>query len=246
MNGQVVHAQGGDREHYQPVQSMLCDSADPIQVARAFRERLGLDTLYMADLDAIQSTSTTHVREPAGHQELIQTLARVEKFHILLDAGATDPASAQRLLELGVSQVVIGAETLTRWEALQELPASLPVNRLVFSLDMRAGKIWSRCPELAVLDPLAALEVLQALGWREVILLDLKRVGSGRGVDQELVAQARAKIPELRLLMGGGLTGGVTGMAELLALKALGIAGALMATALHRGTLDAEQIRLLR
>lgn len=240
----MVHAHGGEREKYQPVQSVLCESAEPVQVARAFREQLGLDTLYIADLDAIQSATPNG--KPARHQELIQTLAMVEKFHILLDAGAGDAASAQGLLELGVSQVVIGAETLPNWDALQVLPGCLPAERLVFSLDMRAGKILSRCPELAALAPLAALEELQARGWREVILLDLKRVGSGSGVDQGLVAQARAKFPEMRLLMGGGLTGGVSGMAELLALKELGVAGALMATALHRGTLDAEQVRLLR
>lgn len=244
LGGQVVHAHGGEREKYQPVQSLLCESAEPVQVARAFREQLGLDTLYIADLDAIQSAA--HNGEQTGHQGLIQTLARIEKFHILLDAGAGDAASAQGLLELGISQVVIGAETLPNWETLQILPGCLPAERLVFSLDMRAGRILSRCPELAALAPLAALEELQARGWREVILLDLKRVGSGSGVDQRLVTQARAKFPEMRLLMGGGLTGGVTGMAELLALKELGVTGALMATALHRGTLDAEQVRLLR
>jgi len=240
LGGQVVHAQGGQREKYQPVQSVLCNSAEPVQVARAFREQLGLDILYIADLDSIQGV--VQGETPAGHAELIQLLARREKFHLLLDAGATDPASAQRLLDLGVSQVVIGAETLTNRQALQELPDHLPAERLVFSLDMRAGKILSRCPELAMLDPLAAMEILQAHGWREVILLDLTKVGSGKGVDLELVAQARAKFPELRLLMGGG----VGGMEELLALKQLGAAGALVATALHRGTLDADQIRLLR
>lgn len=244
VSGQVVHALGGEREKYQPVQSVLCESAEPIQVARAFRAQLGLDTLYIADLDAIQDDH--HHKKPAGHQDLIQTLARVEKFHILLDAGAGDAASAQGLLELGVSRVIIGAETLPHWEALQVLPGCLPAERLVFSLDMQAGKILSRCPELAALTPLAALEELQARGWREVILLDLKRVGSGSGVDQGLVTQARAKFPKMSLLIGGGLTGGVTGMAELLALKELGVAGVLMATALHRGTLDAEQVRLLR
>lgn len=224
------------REQYQPVQSILCDSAEPIHLARAFREQLGLEELYIADLDAIQG------RGQASHRDMITTLAREEGFHVLLDAGVTDEAAARGWLALGVDKVVVGAETLKTWETLQKLPSRLPVENLVFSLDMRGGHILSRCPELAALEPLAALEQLQASGWQEIILLDLERVGSGRGVDRELVGKIRAKFPRISMILGGG----ITGMEELLALKKLGVSGTLMATALHQGKLIMEQVRLLR
>lgn len=236
LGGQVVHAVKGLRELYQPVQSNLCDSAEPIHVARAFCEQLGLEELYIADLDAIQ------VREQASHREMIARLASDEGFHVLLDAGVTDETAAQGWLRLGVDKVVIGAETLNTWETLQVLPTRLPAENLIFSLDLRGGQILSRCPELAALEPLAALEQLQASGWQEIILLDLERVGSGRGVDHELVGKIRARFPRLGIILGGG----ITGMEELLALKKLGVTGTLMATALHQGKLNAEQVRLLR
>lgn len=224
------------RELYQPVQSVLCNSAEPVHVARAFRERLGLEELYIADLDAIQAGEKT------SHRDVIAGLAGEEGFHVLLDAGVTDKTEAEMWLRLGVDRVVIGAETLNTWETMQELPTQLPAENLIFSLDLREGQILSRCPELAALEPLAALEQLQASGWQEIILLDLERVGSGRGVDHELVGKIRARFPRINIILGGG----ITGMEELLALKKLGVIGTLMATALHQGKLNAEQVRLLR
>ena len=53
-DGTAVHAVRGERERYRPVNSTLAgDDGDPLALARAFRSALGLDELYVADLDAI-------------------------------------------------------------------------------------------------------------------------------------------------------------------------------------------------
>ena len=52
--GMAVHAVRGERERYRPVRSVITDDAgDPVALARAFASELGLDELYVADLDAI-------------------------------------------------------------------------------------------------------------------------------------------------------------------------------------------------
>ena len=52
--GRPVHAIGGNRAHYEPLRSILHPAgADPVELARACRDRLGLRELYVADLDAI-------------------------------------------------------------------------------------------------------------------------------------------------------------------------------------------------
>ena len=56
--GRAVHAVAGDRNHYAPVTSVAgtpIDLGDPLAVARAYLDRLGLSELYVADLDAIVS-----------------------------------------------------------------------------------------------------------------------------------------------------------------------------------------------
>src|SRR5438046_4078339 len=55
--GVVVRGVAGRREEYRPIVSRLVASAAPIAVARAFRDRLGLTELYLADLDAIAGAS---------------------------------------------------------------------------------------------------------------------------------------------------------------------------------------------
>ena len=50
--GVAVHAVRGERERYRPVRSALAARAEPIAVAAGLRA-LGLDELYVADLDAI-------------------------------------------------------------------------------------------------------------------------------------------------------------------------------------------------
>ncbi len=233
LAGVVVHAVKGERERYQPVKSVLVDTAEPAAVARAFREKLGLHELYVADLDAI--------RGQGHHRAMVTRLAVQEKMRLLVDAGTADVESARQILAAGASKVIIGAETLATWEDMLAIRSALPADRLVFSLDMHAGRLLSRCSRLAALSPLEALESLHLAGWREVILLDLARVGTGAGADRALIAEAHRRFPELALLAGGGLRD----LDELEDLKAVGVAGALLATALHRGAIGPEQIAAL-
>ncbi len=232
LDGQAVHAIRGDRKNYKPVKSVLCDTPDPIMLARAFRDRMGLNEIYIADLNAIQRSGRT------DHRDQLTALAQSEKIDIMLDAGISNFENAQAWLRLGIRKAVIGAETLRRMDALQEIPARVDPDRVVFSLDLRAGKTFSNCPGFAALSPLEALEHLHSAGWKEVILLDLGRVGSEEGVDRTLVNEARAKHPNLSLLVGGG----ISNPEQLLELKSLGVAGVLAATALHCGTITAQHL----
>ena len=90
FNGQAVHAVGGRRAHYQPIQSILHASSEPIPLARALRDSLGLQTLYLADLDAIGGCP------PAStlYRKIIAS-----GFHLWIDAGVRDVESLAPLLD---------------------------------------------------------------------------------------------------------------------------------------------------
>jgi phosphoribosylformimino-5-aminoimidazole carboxamide ribotide isomerase len=230
LNNQAVHAVRGKRKHYKPVKSVLCNSSDPLEIAVSFRDKLGLNEIYIADLDALQDSDRTK------HRNLIEHLSSREGFRILLDAGISGAGEAQNLLNTGIYRVIIGAETLNSMNALKDIPSSVDPGRLIFSLDCRNGEIISACPELAGLSPINALEHLESSGWREVILLDLARAGSGLGIDCSLIIEAQAGFPELTLLAGGG----ITGPEELSRLQSLGVGGVLVATAFHNGTIGPQ------
>jgi phosphoribosylformimino-5-aminoimidazole carboxamide ribotide isomerase len=206
-HGTAVHAVRGERERYRPIAS------DPLSLARKFRR----DELYVADLDAIAGTG--------GNDSIIASLAR--EARVMVDAGVTEPERARALLDLGVDRVVVGTETLTDADALDRLPDA------VLSVDLRDGRVLSRDPRLAGLPALDAVARLHRAGLREVIVLDLARVGTGAGPDVGSIAEIHAAFPDLELLAGGG----VRDAEDLRALADAGAAGALVATALHRGVI---------
>jgi phosphoribosylformimino-5-aminoimidazole carboxamide ribotide isomerase len=228
-DGTAVHAVRGERERYRPVHSVLAsDDGDPHALGRAFRSELGLDELYVADLDAIGAAG--------DNSATIGVLARDAR--VMVDAGVTEPSRARALLDLGAHRVIVGTETLRGPDALARLLAELPDGAVILSVDLRDGRLLSPDDELAGLPALDAVSRLHRAGLRELIVLDLARVGSGAGLDLGLVAAVHAAFPNLELLAGGG----VRNVEDLRALHRAGAAGGLVATALHGGIIGAREL----
>jgi phosphoribosylformimino-5-aminoimidazole carboxamide ribotide isomerase len=229
-DGLAVHAVRGERERYRPVSSVLTgEDGDPLALARALRSELGLEELYVADLDAI--TGARSLSPAIG--------ALAHEANLMVDAGVSEPERARELLALGVRRVIVGTETLSGPGALDRLLSELPGGAVVLSIDLRDGRLLSPDPQLAGLAAPEALARLHDARLRDVIVLDLTRVGSGAGLDVALIAELHAAFGELELLAGGG----VRDVDDLRALEAAGAAGALVATALHRGVIGARELR---
>ena len=217
-DGTAVHAVRGERERYRPVRSVVSgDDGDAVSLARGFRSVLGLEEVYVADLDAIAGDG--------DNRAVIAALAR--EARLLVDAGVSEPGRARELLDLGAHRVVVGTETLPDPDALDAL------GQVILSIDLRDGRLLSPDPQLAGLPAPEALARLHRPELREVIVLDLARVGSGAGLDFELIGELHAAFPDIELLAGGG----VRDAADLRALAEAGAAGALVATALHTGVI---------
>jgi phosphoribosylformimino-5-aminoimidazole carboxamide ribotide isomerase len=231
--GTAVHAVRGERERYRPVTSVIGgEDGDALALARAFRAELGLDELYVADLDAIVG----------GGENSASIGALAREGRVMVDAGVSEPAPARALLDLGAHRVIVGTETLTGPDALDRLLAELPAGAVVLSVDLRDGRVLSPDAQLAGLLALHAVARLHRAGVREAIVLDLARVGSGAGPDVALIAEIHGAFPDLQLLAGGG----VRSVEDLRALGAAGAAGALVATALHRGVIGPRELAQLR
>ncbi|HEX9109422.1 MAG TPA: HisA/HisF-related TIM barrel protein [Longimicrobiales bacterium] len=226
--GRAVHARGGKRERYDIVQGVLGTGDDPLALALAFRDQLGLTSLYIADLDAIAGKG--------NHHALIARLAR-EGFTLWVDGGVRDARAAESLAAVGAARVVVGLETLPSLAALPAIASKLGPEGMVFSLDLLNGKPLSPDPVLATTDPLLIAGLAVAAGARTLIVLDVARVGTVVG-PSPLLAPLRAALPTIHLVAGGG----VRDRDDLQALSARGCTTALVATALHEGTLAAEDL----
>ncbi len=232
--GLVVHGVAGERSRYQPIQSILVDSPEPLNVLQALHRKLGCDEYYVADLDAIQGQG--------NHYSIISRLCAEAGIKLLVDAGSTTVQQVQELLALGVVRVILGTETLPDWATARQILDVVSPERLVLSLDMHAGSVLSRAQELIVLTPLEVLHKAATAGFRSIIVLDLARVGVQQGLDIDLLARAHQTCPDLDLIAGGG----VRHLADLTALQDAGMNCVLIATALHRGDITAQDIERMK
>jgi phosphoribosylformimino-5-aminoimidazole carboxamide ribotide isomerase len=236
--GVAVHARGGDRARYEPVESVLTASTvgDPVALLRAYRGRLGAAACYVADLDAI--------RGGAVQRALLRELAQLETGFvgaILVDAGAHTPESTLEVLATGASEVVVGLETLPALADLRRIVRHVGPSRLVFSLDLRHGRPLLH-PALAATgranDPLELATDVVETGVTTLVVLDLARVGTGQGLDLGLLERLRRRFPTLRLVAGGG----VRHREDLDRLRDAGCDGVLVASAIHAGAITAADL----
>lgn len=220
LQGQVVRGKGGDRASYRPIVSALCQSSEPLTVARRLTAHCASDQLYIADLDALMGG----VAQRALLQALLQAMPRLVLW---LDAGFKDAGEAARLLaELGEagSRVVpiFASESLSSREALRACFAADGTGNAqgALSLDRRGSQR---------LDPAGCWDAAE-LWPQRVIVMTLERVGSGAGPDLATMAELREKVPASTMLIGAG---GVRSEADLLRAGEAGADAWLVASALH-------------
>jgi phosphoribosylformimino-5-aminoimidazole carboxamide ribotide isomerase len=229
MNGMVVRGVGGRRKEYRPIVSTLTSSAQPLDVARAFRDRFGLDELYIADLDAIAG------KPPAIsiHRDLL-----ADRFRLWVDAGTgPDGAHLDLLAGAGVTSLIAGLESLSGPDELSRLLARYSAGSIVFSLDLKNGvplgaDSWQR-------DSWLIAEQVITLGVERMLVLDLASVGSRQGMTTEALCQRlRATFPCSQITAGGG----IRGAEDLRRLRRLGVNNVLIASALHDGALSRTEV----
>ncbi|GFP26498.1 phosphoribosylformimino-5-aminoimidazole carboxamide ribotide isomerase, partial [Candidatus Hakubella thermalkaliphila] len=113
-------------------------------------------------------------------------------------------------------------------------------NQVVFSLDLMEGKILSPAREIRELSPEELIMRARALGLRELIVLELRTVGSEAGPDLGFLKLMVAS-PAIELIAGGG----VRDVNDLHGLEGIGIKAALVATALHKGRIGRKDLQKL-
>lgn len=229
LNGVVVHAVRGRREHYRPIESTLCGTVNPLDVASTFRS-IGFRELYVADLDAILGGRPS--------LSLWKQVARSTGLLTMVDAGTTNLPDAEALLATGISRVVVGTETLTNPNLLREAIDLFGPDRFRLSLDMRNGKLLTRSDKLEGSDPVSVAKLFRRMGVNSFIVLDLERVGSLEGFDAHLL-EALIKTIRGEILLGGG----IRDLRDLKKLESIGVHGALIATSLHSGAVRIQQLK---
>ena len=217
LGGAVVRARAGERAGYAPIRTPLVDGSEPVAVLAALLARTHSRTAYVADLDAILGR--------CPQVEAVSALARAfPAVALWLDRGfrsldeARDWAAQPADTAVAARQLaVLGSESMEQFTDLADA-ADDCVLSLDFGLEgFRGDPRWLEKPE----------------AWpKRVIVMTLARVGSGAGPELDRLQWCLAKAGTRQVFAAGG----VRGAADLAVLRALGVAGALVASALHDGT----------
>jgi phosphoribosylformimino-5-aminoimidazole carboxamide ribotide isomerase len=229
LNGKVVHAVRGQREEYRQLESTIVSSAEVLEVARAFKN-LGFSELYVADLDAIIDCSTNF--------EVFKQVFSETGLKLMVDAGVTEIKRGQKLLENGVSKLVIGTETLKSKRFVHEAVKRFGRRRVIISLDLKGDKVLTKLGFDDCRDAISLLREFKGMGVSQVIVLDLTRVGSGEGVNVLFVKRVIEGVG-VKVCVGGG----VRDLDDLIELKKIGVSSALVATALHNGRISIRDLK---
>ena len=202
-------------------------------MAIALRDGLGLDSLYLADLDAI-----------AGGRPGIAIYRGLADLglDLWIDAGLRDARSANPLLKLNSPSLnaVVGLESVSGPDVLARIIERIGPDRTIFSLDLFDGRPrFSSSADWMTDDPIEIAGRAISEGARRLIILELTRVGTGRGLGTDrLLAGIRAGYPEVSISVGGG----ISGVQEIVNLRQVGASAVLVGSAIHDGRIGRREL----
>jgi phosphoribosylformimino-5-aminoimidazole carboxamide ribotide isomerase len=220
--GTVVHAKGGKRADYRPLETPFGPADDPLAIARGLLDATLSPFLYVADLDAIEGRGNNY--------SLCRDLADVlPRTTLWIDAGFSDADECAFWLPLDAT-LVIGSETLASHDAWKDIHANLGDGALL-SLDFDGDAMRGPQPLLTGSEM-----------WPDrLIVMSLTRVGTGEGPDfaqiKDVIGRSGAR--------GVYAAGGVRNIEDLKRARDEGARGALIATALHSGAVTQKEIAAL-
>ncbi|GAA5510359.1 HisA/HisF-related TIM barrel protein [Novipirellula caenicola] len=197
-SGLAVHAVAGKRTAYQPIAIQGEADGDPFSLIAHYR-RLGIRSLYIADLDSIL--------QGQPQVELLRGLiATTPDFdEVLVDIGLPETDAMASFLALARQHprvfVIAATECATGVTALRRFEGQLPYSQVSLGMDYRDGAFlggedaeerW--------------LEFAQPLGIERVVALDMATVGTSRGPSVAAIcSRIRCHWPAVKLYSGGGI-----------------------------------------
>ena len=227
-DGRVVRLQQGDydRETRYP--------DDPFAVAMRYADA-GARWLHLVDLDAARAGGYTLA-------PLLKRIADDGRLQVQTGGGVRDEAAVAAMLEQGASRVVIGSLAVRDPALVEGWLQRYGAARITVALDTRqddAG-VWQLpvhgWTESAELDLDACLRRYRAAGAKHLLCTDIARDGMMRGPNLDLYRMIVARGEGFELQASGG----VRDVADIVAAREAGCAGAVLGRSLLEGGLRIE------
>lgn len=233
LRSEAVHALKGERVKYQPLKSKLFNSSNPIKIIEVLRRKFNFQEFYIADLDAIV------YKNP--NIKLLSKMLEIPHIKIMLDPGIKNKEDLFLYSNLKMNKLILGLETIQNYSVIKESLNLLGSNKTIVSIDMYDGKIISNILSLKNQNPIKIIDVIEHIGVKVVILLDLFRVGQKLGGIPPLYLEIRDRFKG-DILVGGG----IKNLEDIKKYREEKFSGILIATALYDGSLNFEDFKDFR
>lgn len=217
--GIVVKAERGNREFYKPLSTIICDSNDPVDIAKAY-QNLGFCEIYVADLDAINKGKINY--------NLLNSIRKIG-LKTIADIGIKNKDILEKLKAIDITPV-LATESI---QSLNFLESCMDYD-IIFSIDTKRGVLLNNLG-LSLNELIEYLKSKNKI--REYILLDLYEVGAEQGPNLELCKRILEKLNG-DILYGGG----VGSIDDIITLEKMGLSGVLVGSVIHSGRLDIKEL----
>ena len=212
--GRCVRLQQGDYNR----ETVFGD--DPVAMARGFVAAGGRH-LHLVDLDGARDGKLVNL-------EVVEAIVKAVDIPCELGGGVRDEAAIRKLLDAGLSRVVVGTKALREPDWFREMCHKFP-NRLVLGIDARNGMVathgWLETSDVSAItmaqhfadEPIAAL-----------IYTDIATDGMLQGPNLAAMSEMAAAV-SLDVIASGG----VSNAADVARLTETGVAGVIIGRALY-------------
>ena len=218
MNGKIVRLTHGDPE----TAKVYDQFGGPVETAKKWMKE-GARKLHIIDLDAAFGT--------CDNLPVITEIVETVDLPIQVGGGIRKFETAEKLFKLGVSQVILGALAFSDPKAITQIQQAFGAKSVIVALDNRDGKImvegWKTPTELGMKE---ALEKFAALQVKAFLVTSIIKDGTLSGPDLETLREA-CQYPGVEVIAAGG----IGGLDDLVALKRVGVEGAVIGKALYEG-----------
>lgn len=211
-------------------------SADPVAVAREFA-KLQTTDLHVVDLDGARSGT----QENRG---IISEIAALSGMVVQVGGGIRTRETVADWLEAGVSRCVIGSLAVSEPDAVKSWLVNIGADHIVLALDVNIdeGGVpmitthgWTRASTTSLYE---CIEDFLTVGLEHVLCTDVSRDGAMAGPNLDLYAGIIDRYPDLQLQASGG----VRSIADMEALRSLGVPAAITGRALLDGKITPAEV----
>ena len=222
VQGQAVRLFRGDY-----AQMTVYDS-DPLRVAQSFQSQ-GASCLHLVDLEGAKNGGTPNL-------EVITRIVSETSLFTEVGGGIRSIETVETYLNAGVSRVILGTAAVTDEAFLLQAVASWG-SRIAVGVDIRDGYVSNQgWTEQSAYTCSQFFEKMQKLGVQTIICTDISRDGAMAGTNLNLYRQL-SKAYRMDIVASGG----VSSLADVKALRDMGLYGAIIGKAYYTGAIDLRQ-----